>query len=208
MMKLYYAEVLNPRKACAAARYLGSPVEFVRVDLAKGEQRSAEYVAINPNARVPALLDGDHAIWESNAIMVYLAMKAGSDFWPRDERQIDVTRWLSWDLSHFSVYGGTLYFEHLIKAAFDIGPPDPAAVAEATAEFRRSAAVLNDHLDGRDYLVGESLTLADFAVAAALPYAKGAKIPLDEFPAVARWHDRLNTLDAWRAPFPAALAQA
>ena len=164
-MKLYYAEVLNPRKACAVARHLNAPVEYVQVDLGKGEQQSPPFLALNPNAKVPVLTDGDHVVWESNAIMAYLAHKAGSDLWPRDERQIEVVRWLSWDLTHFTHYAGTLYFEHLIKAKFNIGPPDPAAVEEATTNFRKFAAVLNSHLTGRKFVVGEGLTIADFALA-------------------------------------------
>ena len=202
-MKLYYAETLMPRKACAVAKHLRSPVEYVNVDLKNGDQHEPPYLAMNPNAKVPVLVDGERTIWESNAIMAYLAMKAGSDLWPRDERQVDVVRWLSWDLTHFTSYGGTLYFEHLIKPAFGIGDPDPAEVAEATQAFRRFAGVLDGHLAGRNYLVGDSLTIADFAVGIALPYAKDANIPIEDFPEVMRWHDRLNSLEAWREPFPA-----
>lgn len=101
-MKLYYAETLNPRKACAVAKYLNAPVEFVRVDLRTGEQRKPPYLAVNPNGKVPALQDGKNLIWESNAIMGYLARSAGSDLWPNDARQIDVLRWLSWDAQHFT----------------------------------------------------------------------------------------------------------
>jgi glutathione S-transferase len=92
-MKLYYFETPNPRKPCAVAKYLNSPVEFVRVDLAKGEHQSTEYLAINPNGKVPALSDGDFNLWESHAIMAYLATKADSELWPQDNaRQIDILR--------------------------------------------------------------------------------------------------------------------
>ena len=74
-MKLYYFETINPQKACAVARYLNSPVEFVRVDLAKGQHKSPDYLAINPNGKVPALVDGDTKLWESNAIMCHLAAR-------------------------------------------------------------------------------------------------------------------------------------
>ena len=207
-MKLYYAETLNPRKACAVARYLNAPVEFVHVDISKGQSRTPEFLALNPNGKVPVLETGGASLWESNAIMCYLARSAGSDLWPDDDRQIEVMRWLSWDLQHFTRHAGTLYFQHLIKPAFGMGGPDPAVVEEATGFFKTYAAVLNDHLRGRAYLVGDALTVADFAVAITLPYAKRARIPLAEFPEIERWHARLSELPAWLEPFPTARAAA
>lgn len=87
-----------------------------------------------------------------------------------------------------------------------MGEPDPAAVEEATGAFKRFAAVLDDHLRGRAWLAGEALTVADFAVAVTLPYAKEARLPLAGFPAIERWHARLSELPAWREPFPATAA--
>lgn len=201
-MKLYYAETLNPRKACAAAKYLHSPVEFVRVDLTKAEHKAPDYLAVNPNGKVPALEIGDVKLWEADAIMAYLARFAGSDLMPEGDRQIEVMRWLSWSSQHFTRHAGTLYFQFLIKPWIGMGEPDPAAVAEATNFFRSFAAVLNDHLAGRKFLLGDQLTIADFSVGVTLPYAHKAKIPVGDFPNIARWHDRMNELPAWRDPFP------
>jgi len=202
-MKLFYCEALNPRKACAVARYLDSPVEFVRVDIAKGEHKTPLFLAMNPNGKVPVLQDGARTLWESNAIMCYLSDAAKADLWPHDERQIDVLRWLSWDAQHFSRHASVLYFEYVIKPVFGIPPAGAAELAEATKYFRTFAGVVDTHLSDRKFLVGDGLTVADFAVAVTLPYAVTAHIPLAEFPAVARWHERLNELPAWREPFPA-----
>ncbi|WP_413992662.1 glutathione S-transferase family protein [Labrys okinawensis] len=201
-MKLYYCETLNPRKACAVARLLGSPVEFVRVDLPHGEHRQAPFLAINPNGRVPVLRDGDWSLWEANAIMCHLSDLAGADLWPHDRRQIEVMRWLSWDSQHFTRHTGTLWFEHVVKPHIGMGEPDRAIVAAALAETHRSARLLDDHFDGRTHVVGDALTVADFALASALPDAGAARIPLDDYPNIRRWHDRLNELEAWRQPFP------
>ena len=207
-MKLFYMELLNPQKACAVAKYLNSPVEFIRVDLAKGEQKSPQFLAVNPNGKVPALEDGATKLWEADAIMCHLARAAGSDLWPSGQRQIDVIRWLSWNANHFSRHAGSLYFEHIIKPQFGIGAPDAAVVSEAIQSFKPFAGVLNDHLRGRKYLVDDTLSVADFAVGITLPYADKAQIPLDGFPEIARWHARLNELPAWREPFPRTNAQA
>jgi glutathione S-transferase len=207
-MKLYYADTLNPRKACAVAKYLNSPVEFVRVELSKGEHKQPGYLSINPNGKVPALEVGDFTLWEADAIMAYLARFAGSDLLPSDDRQIDVMRWLSWGSQHFTRHGGSLYFQYIIKPWVGLGDPDAAAVEEATGYFRQFAGVLDRHLAGKKYLLGDQLTIADFSVGITLPYADKANIPLAEFPNVARWHDRMNEMPAWRDPFPKSDALA
>ncbi|MBR0554665.1 glutathione S-transferase family protein [Ciceribacter sp. L1K23] len=201
-MKLYYCETLNPRKACAAARYLDANVEFVRVDLATGEQRTLGFLALNPNGKVPVLQHGEgESLWEANAIMCFLSDAVGSDFWPRDERQADVIRWLSWDASHFTLHGATLWFENEVKPLFGQGP-DHGIVAEAERQLRQFAEVLDDHLSRRTFVVADRLSVADFALGAALPYWRTSRLPLDGFEHIARWNDRLTTLPAWREPFP------
>lgn len=200
-MKLYYSEALMPRKACAVATHVGLPVEFVYVDLARGEHKAPPFLAINPNGVVPALTDGDMTLWESDAIMCHLAKSAGSDLWPSDTRQVEVMKWLSWNAHHFTRHGGELYFQNLVRPLLG-EEPDPKAVADATRGWLPLAQVLDTHLRGRTYLVGETPTIADFSVAVALPYAERAKIPVEGFPNIIRWHDRLNTLPAWREPFP------
>ena len=169
-MKLYYFETLNPRKACAVARYLNSPVEFVRIDLGKGENRTPEYLAINPNGKVPALTDGDRKIWEANAIMAYLARAARLRSVPADDRQIEVTRWLSWNADHFTRHAGNLYFQHIIKPHFGLGEPDPKEVEEATGILQKvRPGAQRSSARAENISSGDTLTIADFAVAVTLP---------------------------------------
>lgn len=204
-MQLYYYETPNPHKPSALARYLNSPVEFIRVDLANGENKTPEYLAINPNGKVPALVDGDTKLWECPAIMIHLAVKAGSDLWPSDvASQIDVIRWLNWDTAHFSRHAGTLLFNNYIKPNFGMGDPDTAAVEESSGFLRQFAGVLDNHLQGRDYILGDRLTVADFAVGSFLPSAKLGKLPLEGLEQIERWHNSLMQLEGWRNPFPEA----
>ena len=202
MMKLYYAEVLNPRKVCAVARHLHAPVEYVHVDLARGETRKPAFTALNPNGKVPVLQDGERVLWESNAIMCRLSDVVGADLWPHDERQIEVLRWLFWDAQHFSRYASRLYFEYVIKPRLLEQSPDAAAADEALGYVRTYMGVLDAHLKDRRFVVSDSLSVADFAIGVTLPYAETARIPYREFPAVARWYERLEALPAWRDPFP------
>jgi glutathione S-transferase len=203
-MKLYFAETINGRKACAAARYVGAPVEFVRIDLASGQHRKPPFTDLNPNAKVPVLESSGDVLWESNAIMCRLAESTGSDFWPRDQRQTDVMRWMFWSSEHFSRYTSRLYFENLVKQIFGLGAPDAALVEDANGYVRRYGEILDSHLRGREFLVGDRPTAADFAVGAALPYAERAQLPLEGFNEIARWKSRLDSLPAWSDPFPAA----
>ncbi len=208
-MQLYYFETINPQKACAVAKYLNSPVEFVRIDLAKGQHKSPDYLAINPNGKVPALVDGEIRLWESNAIMCHLARNAKSDLWPIDPaKQIEVMKWLSWNSEHFTRHAGTLYFNYIIKPKFNLGAVDADAVAEATGFLRQFGGVLDEHLAGRTWLLGDHLTIADFAVSVTLPYAETIKLPFDSFTHIARWQQQLAELPGWSEPFPDHQARA
>lgn len=202
-MKLFYFETSNPRKPCAVAKYLNAPVDFVRIDLSKGEHKTPEFLAINPNGKVPALQDGDVNLWESHAIMCYLAHKAGSDLWPKDDlTRIEIIKWLQWDTAHFSRHGSRLLFQRVIKQRFGLGEPNQEEIDDATNFYKQFAKVLDDHLKGRDYLVGSGLTVADFGVASILPSANDAQLPLEGFAEIERWHNTLMELPAWREPFP------
>ena len=203
-MKLYYSETPNPRKACAVAKHTGAPVEFVLVELARGEHKSPPYLAINPNGKTPALADGDIHLWEAHAIMAYVSHKAGSDLWPSDPvEQIEVMKWLNWDTAHFSRHAGRLWFQRFLKGAIGAGDPDAAEIEEATGFFLQFAGVLNDYLKGKDFLVANRLTIADFGVATFMPLAGQAELPLADFGEIRRWSDALMALDAWREPWPA-----
>ncbi len=203
-MKLYHHEISsNSRKVCALAKHLDLDVDYVLVDLTKGVHRSPEFLTINPNGKLPTMVDAGRTLWESNAILCYLAKKAGSDMWPADdEHKIDAIKWMTWEQAHFTRHAGTLFFEKFIKGALDMGEPNAEAVKEATSFLHQFAGVLNSHLKGRDYLVGKALTVADFAVGVVIPLAADAKEPLDGYPEIARWYEQLNALPAWRDPWP------
>ena len=200
-MKLYMNALSpNVRRVRLTAAVLGLQLEEIKVDLAKGEQRSPEYLALNPNGAIPVLVDGDFVLTESRAIMQYLASKKPeAGLVPRDEAaRADVTRWQFWDAAHFSPQLGTITFEKIVKPRIGMGEPDTRRIDEALANFRRFAAVLNKRLDGRAYVVGTSLTVADLTLASSLMYEKQVDLPLSEFPSVAAWLSRITELDAWK----------
>lgn len=136
-MQIYWIQAQAPRRVLALVKHLGIEAEFIEMDLMAGALRRPEYAAINPNMKVPTLVDGDYHLWESSAIMAYLCVKAGSDMWPADTReQIEVLRWLSWNDCHWAPAVAPYYFEHIVKSTFGIGPPDAGELAGKEKSLR------------------------------------------------------------------------
>jgi glutathione S-transferase len=200
-MKLYMNPMSpNVRRVRLTAAVLDLPLDEITLDFQKGEHKRPEYLALNPNGQVPTLVDGDFVLTESRVIMHYLASKKPeSGLWPRDERaRLDVTRWQFWDAAHFSPQLAAIVFQKVFKPMIGGGAPDAARIEEALANFRRFAAVLDKRLDGRQFIVGDALTIADLTVVAGLMYAARAEAPLAEFPHVQAWFTRISALDAWK----------
>jgi len=204
-MKLYINPMSpNVRRVRLTAAVLGLKLDEQQLDFTKGEHKSPEYLALNPNGAVPTLVDGDLALTESRAIMQYLAFTTpASGLLPRDERaRAEVTRWQFWDAAHFSPQLGTLTFQKIIKPLMGMGEPDQLKVDEAMAGIRRFGAVLDQHLHGKQYVVGNSLTVADLTIACSLMYAKQTDAPLGELRSLQSWFSRISDLDAWRTTEP------
>lgn len=203
-MELYYFKTMNPRKVCATAKYLQLPMTFVELDPRRGEHKAPAHLSRNPNGRVPVLVDGEKRLWESAAIMAYLAIKAGSDLWPASdpERQVEVLRWVSWDICEFARHGSAFYFENHIKPTLLGAAPNPAALDAASPGFHQAASILEQHLTGREFVVGDRLTIADFCLGVLLPDAERYGLPVQGYPNIRRWNERLMRLDAWRDPWP------
>jgi glutathione S-transferase len=204
-MKLYHNPMSpNVRRVRLTAATLGLELEEKRLDFAKGEHKNPEYLALNPNGAVPTLVDGDFVLTESRAIMQYLASKKPeSGLLPRDEAaRADVTRWQFWDASHFSPHLAALAFEKLLKGMMGLGDPDAGKIQDALNSFRRFGAVLNKRLEGRQYVVGSALTIADLTLASSLMYSKQAEVPVSEFPHVQAWFSRMCELEGWKKTNP------
>ncbi len=203
-MKLYgFPPSPNTRKVLAVAAALELPLEFAPVDLTKGEQREPGYLALNPTGRVPTLVDGDFVLWESNAIMQYLAGRRPNALWPDDLRaRAAIARWQCWQLAHWQEGTSRLLFQRVVKAIMGLGEPDPAEIERGEQAFHRDAKVLDGWLAKRSFLEGSAATLADFAVAAPLEYAAPAKLPWDGYASLKAWYARIDALPAWQKTRP------
>lgn len=205
-MQLYYFETMNPRKVCTLAKHLGLALDYVKLDPKRGEHKTPEHLALNPNGKVPVLVDGEKVLWESTAIMVHLALKTESDLFPvRDsERLVDVMRWVSWDAFHFAPHGGAMYFERVVKPQIFGAAPDLEVIEKRMPLWQTSAAVLDAHLAGREYLVADRFSIADICAGVLLTQADAIGLPVGSFPNLQRWYEGLMQLDAYRDPWPRA----
>jgi glutathione S-transferase len=206
-MKLYYHPA-SPyaRKVLIAASLLGIELETRFVDVLAGEGQKPEFLRLNPNGKVPTLEDGDFVLWESNAILQYLAgKKPDTPLFPADARtRADIVRWQFWESSCWAPACGTYVFEHVIKRVLGQGGADPDEIRKAEGKFHRYAGILDGHLSGRSWLVGDAMTLADLSIAPVLMYANLAEFPLDAYSHILRWFGQIEILPAWLETAPRA----
>lgn len=203
-MKLYYFPPSpNTRKAHAVAIHLDLPLDLRLVDLQKGEQHTPEFVQLNPTGRTPVLQDGAFVLWESTAIMQYLASQTDNTLWPKEARsRADIMRWQSWQLAHWHSVCQPLQYENFVKPLLQLGEPDPQVVQQASERFHREAIALNARLAAHPFLVDDTLTLADFSVASDLTYAGPGQFPLENYPHIRTWYSRIEVLPAWQQTAP------
>ena len=200
-MRLYYHPLSsNSRRVLLTAHQLGLDPELVAVDLTAGEQKTPDYLRLNPNGRVPTLVDGAFELWESHAIMQYLADGAPEqEIYPRDiAARADVNRWLFWSAYHFAPAAALIIKERVSKRILgSLDGPDPVEIARGEAALPAAARVLDEHLAGKQWIAQNRLTLADFAIAAPLMHAERAQLPIAEFDHLQAWFARVRALDAW-----------
>ena len=200
-MQLYvFPPSPNSLRCQAVANQAGIELELVPVDLPGGAQMNDEFVALNPNHKIPTLVDNDFVLWESTAIMLYLAQKGpGASLISEDlKERVTVAQWVSWTTAHWGPACRIFAFENLVKKILSIGDPDPAELARGKEEVTLFGAVLNDHLKGRDTLVGSSVSLADHAAVSWLVHAEAAGLPLDGYDEITRWSGNILGTDAWQ----------
>ncbi|HYD73563.1 MAG TPA: glutathione S-transferase family protein, partial [Candidatus Binatia bacterium] len=184
----------------AVANHLELEYDLMFCDLIKGEQRRPEFGDINPNDKVPALEDGDFTLWESNAIIQYLAaLKPEGGLLPATERaRADVNRWMFWDSTTWDPALAILAFERGVKGLLGLGAPDPVEIEKGTQKANAAFAILDAHLKGREFVASDRLTLADFALGSALILEQMAQLPLAPYSEIKRWGAQLSALPGWQ----------
>ncbi len=194
MIKFYYNTAPNPAKVALFLEESGLPYELVPVDTRKGEQHTPEYLAVNPNAKVPSINDDGTVVFDSNAILLYLGEKSGQ-FMPANTSQAraQMYSWLMFIASGIGPFSGqSVHFRNFA--------PEPKVYALNRYDFEawRHWRILEAHLAKNHYMLGDAYTLVDMALwgwARVVPFVLGVD-PWAQLPNVKRLLDEINARPA------------
>ncbi len=203
-IQLYSLPTPNGIKVSAALEEMGLPYEAHLVNFATDDQMTPEFISLSPNNKIPAILDPDGpdgkpiAVFESGAILLYLAEKSGKLMPSTAREKWEVTQWLMFQMGGVGPMLGQLGFFHKFAgAAFEDKRPRDRYVDEATRLFE----VMEARLEGREYFVGDEYTIADLALWPWVRtvdgfYAAGDLVGTDDFPRVREWYKRCEARPA------------
>ncbi|MCH9692243.1 MAG: glutathione S-transferase family protein [Gammaproteobacteria bacterium] len=195
MLKLYFHRAPNPMKVAFYLAETSLPYELIAVDILKGEQHSPELLRVNPNAKVPAIDDNGTLVFDSSAILLYLAEKTGK-LGGSPEQRGELLSWMMFIGTGMGPYSGqAVHFKHMAPEKLDY------AINRYHREVQRHYQVLDAHLENRNFIVGDSLSIVDIS---AWGWANAAVMPLGEhglqqYPNVTRWFDTMNTFSGAQA---------
>lgn len=194
MIKFYYHPSPNPAKVALFLEESGLPYEIVTVDTRKGEQFKPEFLAINPNAKTPAIVDDGVRVFDSNAILLYLAQKTGK-FLPTNglKDRAELLSWLMFTGTGIGPYSGqAVHFSHFAPRGLDY------AVKRYQFEAKRHWEILDAQLKTGPFMLGPEYTIVDMAVwgwARAVPFILG-ETAWDAMPHLKRWFDLISARPA------------
>lgn len=191
MLKLLgRANSINVQKVVWCVLELGIPFERKDIGGAFGGNDTPEYLALNPNGRVPTIIDGDVVLWESNAIVRYLSAKHGEGtLSPRDvAKRADADRWMDWQTTTLTPATHPAFWG-LIRTPEE--KRDMAAIAKSIAESEAKMRILERVLADRAYITGDTFTMGDIPIGCAAHRWLHLPIERPSLPAVQRWYERL-----------------
>ena len=194
MLKFYYSGAPNPMKVALFLEESGLPYEAIPVDTRKGDQHKPDYVAVNPNAKVPAIVDGDAVVFDSTAILLYLAEKTGKFLPPNTPKaRGELLSWMMFVASGVGPYSGqSVHFRNFAPEKV------PYAINRYAYEAQRHFGILDDRLGKQKYMVGDAYTIVDMNVwgwARLIPNALG-EAAWEKFPNVKRLVDEISARPA------------
>jgi len=190
----------NCLRVRAVANELEIPLELVPMSFRGGELENDNFLALNPNGKVPVLEHNGVILWESRAINNYLASCAPkSGLYPEDARlRAKIDQWSYWQAIHLGPAMQKVAFERFIKGKFGMGATDEAAIAREVDQIPGLLQVLDSALRAQDWVCG-ALSVADFALASTFMYRKQASISLEAVPGVSSWIERMESRPSWQS---------
>ncbi len=192
MLQFYFHPTPNPLKIALFLEEAELEYELVPVDTSKGEQHTPEYRAVNPNGKLPAISDNGTNVFDSTAILLYLAEKTGK-FFGKEEKRAEVLSWLMFIATGVGPYSGqAVHFQYAAPEKI------PYAINRYVFEANRHFQILEEKLGSNEFIVGDSLTIVDIA---AWGWCKFAHVPLGEaftndYPNIQRWFSAMNARPA------------
>jgi glutathione S-transferase len=193
---------LSPRafKVLFVANHLGIDYEMVFVDFGKQIQKTPAFTALNPNQRMPVLEDDGYVLWESNAIVQYLAsLKPESGLLPADlKARMTAVKWQFWESSHFDPACAIFMFERVVKPLFGRGEASADEIKRGEELMARLCPILDEALRNTRYVAGDTFTVADISLGAALVSADQAEMPIEPYRGIQRWRTDLVALPGWK----------
>ena len=194
MLKFYYSGAPNPTKVALFLEEAGLPYEAIAVDTRKGDQHKPDFLKINPNAKVPAIVDGDAIVFDSSAILLYLGDKTGK-FIPAksDKARGELLSWMFFVSSGVGPYAGQ-------SVHFRVYAPEklPYAINRYAYEAQRHFGIINERLANNKYMLGDTYTVVDMNIwgwARLMPNILGEGA-WDKFPNLKRMVDEISARPA------------
>lgn len=193
-----FGESGNAYKCALALTLTGTPWTPVFVDFFNGETRSPGFRAINGMGEVPALVDGDRTLTQSGVILRHIAEASGRMGGATGAERDEILRWILWDNHKLSAQIGTTRF---LANFVPEGKRPTEVIAFLQARLKSAYKVLDDHLAGRDWIVGTGPTIADLSCCGYLYYPEPFGFDRADWPGIDRWLDRIAALPGWKPPY-------
>lgn len=188
----YFSSPANQVRYTASA--LGQDFEYQHVDLQQGDQKTPEYLAINPYGKVPAMVDDGYTLAESNAISRYLACKHDGKLYSRDLKECaKIDQWMDYSSQHIRANGGKILFNKFFAPMIGI-EPDEKSMAEGRELLEGNMAVVEQTLGQHAYIAGDNLTIADIGLTAAMDPFEMIEFDTSPYANVNKW--RANNMAA------------
>ena len=201
MIKIYGQKLGSAFRCHVLMIEMGKAFEEIKVDFEKGEQFQPEYLELNPNGKIPCIVDGDFVLWESMAINNYLANKHNSDLLgdtPEEKALVD--QWSYWSLLELQTHLYTIAFQ---KFWVPEEERDEKAIDKAMEALPGVFKILDDQLEGKEYLLGDKFNLADINVGSVVLVADFAQYDYSSYKNVVQWISKLNERPSFeQIPFP------